>query len=97
MALVCGFSRQADPVTCEIVEEMLQDKLEHGVFGLGGAGATGPEPVEARPGPMKATPGRPTSALAGRKALAQLPEAGSEHAFDPETLRKLLAVTAKKG
>jgi len=88
MALVYGFSRQADPVTCEIVEEMLQDKLEHGVFGLGGLGATEPEPVEA-------SPGASASAPAGRM-LAQLPEAGSKDAFDAQILRSMLTVRAKK-
>ena len=88
MALVYGFSRQADPVTSEIVEEMLQDKLEHGVFGLGAAVATVPEPVEEKPDTSANSP--PV------RGVGELPEAGSEHALDPKALRNMLTVMARK-
>lgn len=88
MALVYGFSRQADPVPSEIVEEMLQDKLEHGVFGLSAPGPTGPEPVAEERDTAQSPP--------ARKRLIELPEAGSQRLFDSKALREVLTVTSKK-
>jgi general secretion pathway protein A len=49
-ALVYGFPLRKDPIPSAIIEELLRDKSQHGVFGVGGIAAALPEPEEGSRG-----------------------------------------------
>jgi len=86
-ALVYGFSLRKDLITTEIIQEMLKDKHQHGVFGVGGIVATVPEPVEAT---------RDSSGtVSGGGTVAELPGGGSEHGSDPQPRRNTMAIGKK--
>ena len=78
--LVYGMSRQADIITSEVVDEVLQDMASYGVFGPDSEDA-------AREGPEPKRRGQ---------ALMELPELGSESNFDSSAARALFGGTRKR-
>lgn len=86
-ALVYGFSLRTDLITSEIIEEMLQDKHQHGVFGVGGIVAPLPETEEAS---------RDSSGVAsGAGTVAALMGGGSERGSDAQPRRNTKAIGKK--
>jgi len=87
-ALVYGFSLRQDVITPGIIEELLRDKDQHGVFGLGGAAGTSPAAEEESPDS--------TGAASGGGPVAALLGGGSERGPDAPPHRNPRAI-GKKG